>query len=609
MRQASTPDAGGAAPAADATTLYLRLLRYVRPYRARFALGVGAMLVLGVTEPAIPAILGQIISSFEGAELNVAALNLAVALFMGLFLVRGLSSWVSHVALAAVAARVVEDLRREMFARLLRLPAAAHERASSGVLVSRVTFDTHQVSAATTSVLVVLVRDSVAVVGLLGWMLWIKWEFTLIALAAVPFIIAIVVYFSHRLRRLSHEVQHRMGDVTHRVQESLHGHKVVKVFAGQRHEMNRLARAAGRVRQFTIKHASSEAAGAPIAEMITAIAIGFILILAAREFIAGEFSISELVSFFGAMALIFSPIKRLTRVNGNLQRGIAAAGSVFALLDEPGEEDHGTVRIDRARGRLEFDAVAFRYAGDDRKVLDGVSFVIEPGATVALVGPSGSGKTTIAELIPRFHDPESGHIRLDGVELRDLTLASLRANLAIVGQDTLLFDDTVAANIAYGAGVADAPPDAIAQAARAANALAFIEAMPDGFDTLIGERGVKLSGGQRQRLAIARAVLKDAPLLILDEATSSLDSESEQQVQQALEQLSVGRSTLVIAHRLSTIQGADRIVVIERGRIVDAGTHAELMARSGLYASLYQLQFADADSEGTAGRPARVARA
>ena len=324
--------------------------------------------------------------------------------------------------------------------------------------------------------------------------------------------------------------------------------------------------------------------------MITAIALAVIVLLSARRFAAGAITISDFVSFFTAMALLFSPLKRLTSVNARVQKGIAAAASVFALVDSTVEVDTGSVRMRRADGRLELDSITFRYHDEGRPVLDSVSISIEPGETVALVGPSGSGKTTIAGLIPRFYDPESGHVRLDGIDLRDLTLESLRANVALVSQDIVLFDDTVAANIAYGATAA-APRDAIAAAARAAHAMEFIEAMPHGLDTLIGERGVKLSGGQRQRLAIARAVLKDAPVLILDEATSSLDSESERYIQDAVEKLRTGRTTLVIAHRLSTIEGADRVVVMDRGRVSDTGAHAELLERSGLYAGLYRLQF------------------
>ena len=572
----------------DSKTIYLRLLRHVAPYWRVFALGTVMMIVLGLTEPAFPAILEMVVRSFE--EQTLGSVPMHAALFLGVFLVRGISSFLSVFALESVAARLVLDLRRDMFDRLMRIPASVYDNVASGTLISKVTFDVQQVTDAATRAVTVLVRDSVAVIGLLGWMLWIDWKLTLVTLTTAPVVMAIVVYFSRRLRRMAHGVQRTMGDVTHVLQESFEGHKVVKIFSGQDYETRRFTDAANRVRRFQVKFAVAAAATAPIAQMVTAIALAIILLLCARQFEAGATAISDFVSFFTAMALLFSPIKRLTRVNALIQKGIAAAASVFAMIDVSVETDSGSVRVRRAEGRLELDSITFRYQGDGGPVLDAVSITIEPGETVALVGPSGSGKTTIAGLIPRFYDPDRGCIRLDGVNLRDLTLESLRANVALVSQDIVLFDDTVAANIAYGAA-AGAPREAIVAAARAAHALEFIEAMPHGLATLIGEHGVKLSGGQRQRLAIARAVLKDAPILILDEATSSLDSESERHIQEAVERLRAGRTTLVIAHRLSTIEGADRIVVMDRGRIADTGTHADLIERNGLYAGLYRFQF------------------
>ena len=572
----------------DSKAVYLRLLGHVLPYWRTFALGTVAMIVLGLTEPAIPAILERIVGSLEERTLD--AIPLYAAIFLGAFLVRGGAAFLSTLALASVSARLVLDLRRNMFDRLMRVSAADYDDVASGALVSRVTFDAERVTSGATSAVTVLVRDSIAVLGLLGWMLWLDWKLTLIALAAAPVVVAVVVYFSRRLRRMSHGLQRVMGDVTHVLQESIEGHRVVKVFSGQRYETQRFAHATNSVRRFQVKFAAAAAATAPIAQMATAIAIAVILLLATERFVDGTFAISDFVSFFTAMALLFSPIKRLTRINAELQKAIAAATSVFALIDAPVEPDTGSVRMGRAEGRLALESITFRYRDENRTALDEVSFTIEPGETVALVGPSGSGKTTVAGLIPRFHDPDSGRVRLDGRDVRDLTLESLRANVALVSQDIVLFDDTVAANIAYGAA-AGTPRGEILAAARAAHALEFIEAMPQGLDTLIGARGVKLSGGQRQRLAIARAVLKDAPILILDEATSSLDSESERHVQKAVERLRAGRTTLVIAHRLSTIEGADRIIVMNQGRMADIGTHAELLARNGFYAGLYRFQF------------------
>ena len=572
----------------DSKAIYIRLLRHVFPYWRTFAVGVAAMIVLGLTEPAFPAILDMVVSGFEQRELD--GMPLYAALFLGVFFIRGVSSFLSKFMLESVAARLVLDLRLYMFERLMRIPAPAYDNVSSGSLISKVTFDAQQVTEASTHAVTVLVRDSVAVIGLVGWMLWIDWKLTLIALATAPPVVAVVVYFSRRLRRMSHGLQRTMGNVTHVLQESIEGHKVVKVFSGRKYETRRFDDAANRAKRFQVKFVAAAAATAPIAQMITAIALAIILLLSARRFEHGAITISDFVSFFTAMALLFSPIKRLTGVNARVQKGIAAAASVFALIDAPVEIDGGSTRMGRARGRLDFESITFRYRDEGQPVLDSVSIGVEPGETVALVGPSGSGKTTIAGLIPRFYDPDTGCVKLDGVDVRELTLESLRANVALVSQDIVLFDDTVAANIAYGANMG-ASRERITAAAHAAHAMEFIDSMPHGLDTHIGERGVKLSGGQRQRLAIARAVLKDAPVLILDEATASLDSESERYIQEAVEALRTGRTTLVIAHRLSTIESADRIVVMDRGRITDTGTHAELLQRNGLYAGLYRFQF------------------
>ncbi len=420
-------------------------------------------------------------------------------------------------------------------------------------------------------------------------MLYLQWQLTLIALITAPVVVLTVKYFSKRLRTMSHRLQHSMGDITHVLEETIEGQRVVRSFGGQDYEKTRFAAAADKVLRFQLKFMAASTAQSPIAQVIVSIALAFILFLAANLSATGEISVGGFVSFFAAMAMLFGPIKRLTSINAQLQQGLAAAASVFALVDEPSEPDHGTRTVGRARGRLEFRDVGFTYDSGDTPALAGISISVEPGETLALVGHSGSGKSTLVNLVPRFYLPDAGAILLDGIDIRELTLASLRANIALVSQEIVLFNDTVAANIAYGP-LASASRQAIVEAARTAHAMEFIENLPRGLDTEVGQRGVRLSGGQRQRLAIARAFLKDAPVLIMDEATSSVDNVAEQHIQAGLEALRKGRTTIVIAHRLSTIEQAEKIAVMDAGRIVDVGKHADLLEHSSLYASLYRFQ-------------------
>jgi subfamily B ATP-binding cassette protein MsbA len=381
-----------------------------------------------------------------------------------------------------------------------------------------------------------------------------------------------------------------MGEVTHVLEESIECHKVVKIFGGQPYEARRFDRANQLMRGFNMRQTIAASVTAPMVQMFAAVALAIIISIAIKQSAAEQFTVGEFVSFITAMLMLLTPIKHLSDINAPLQRGLASAESVFGLMDEPPEQDEGRIELGRARGEIRYQGVSFAYPNSSRGALEDISLDVAPGQTVALVGPSGAGKTTLVNLLPRFYAVTSGRIVLDGHDIGDLTLASLRANVALVSQDVVLFNDSVAANIAYGA-MGRVPQEAIERAAAMAHALDFIREMPQGFDTLIGENGVRLSGGQRQRLAIARAFLKDAPVLILDEATSSLDSESERHIQAALAELMQGRTTLVIAHRLSTVERADRIVAMSRGRIVESGTHAELLARDGLYARLYRIQF------------------
>jgi len=574
---------------ASSLQLYLRLLRYVRPYAAQFALSVLTLVVVAATEPAFPALLKPLLDGnfMRQQDPLIAWLPLII---VGLFVVRGLASMASGYLSAWVATKVVLDLRNEMFAKLVRLPTHYYDNHTTGSLVSKFTFDVLQVTGAATSVINVLIKDSLAILGLLGWLFWLNWKLTLVSLAVGPLVVLVVRGFSGRLRAMSRSEQTAMGDLTHVLEESIGCHRVVKVFGGQEYEARRFHDGGNWVRRYNMKAALAAAANVPFVQLIAAVAFAVIVYLATRQVSADETTVGGFVSFLTAMLMLLAPLKHLTGISQTLQRGLAAAESVFALIDEAPEVDAGTREIERARGEIEYADVSFTYPGTSQDALGGVSLHIAPGERIALVGSSGAGKTTMANLLPRFYSPTGGKILIDGVDIATLKLASLRSNIALVSQDVVLFNDTVAANIAYGRLTATSEADIVA-AAEAAHAMQFIRDMPQGLQTLIGENGVRLSGGQRQRLAIARAFLKDAPVLILDEATSALDSESERHVQEALEILMRGRTTLVIAHRLSTIENADRIIVLDRGRIAEAGRHADLLACGGIYARLYRLQY------------------
>ncbi|HEU0290216.1 MAG TPA: lipid A export permease/ATP-binding protein MsbA [Burkholderiales bacterium] len=578
------------------TALYLRLLAHVRPYWRVFALGILGMMVVAATEPALPALMKPLI---EGTfiDKDPALMRWLPLVIVGLFAVRGLAAYLAAYALNWVGTRLVTDLRNAMFGRLLALPATFYEQQPSGMLISKLTFDVTQVTAAATSALTIVFRDTLAIVGLLGFLLWLNWKLTLFALAMMPLIVAVVRVLSVRLRVSSREVQNAMGHVTQVIDEAIGGHKVVKLFGGQDYEKARFDQEADRVRRHQMKQAMASAASAPIVQLIAAAALAVIIWYAMLQSSAAQLSVGDFAAFITGMLMLTAPLKRVTDINEYLQKGLAAAESVFRLIDQEAEPDRGTVVIGRARGEIRFEAVSFSYGDPVRLALDSVSLAIAPGETVALVGASGAGKTTLANLVPRFYHPTRGRVLLDGHDLESLTLASLRANIALVSQDVVLFNDTVAANIAYGMMKGAAERDIIA-AAESAHAMEFIREMPQGLATLVGENGLKLSGGQRQRLAIARALLKNAPVLVLDEATSALDTESERHVQAALEALMRGRTTIVIAHRLSTVEKADRIVALDRGRIEETGTHRELLARGGIYDKLYRIQFATEPATG-----------
>ena len=577
---------------ATSREIYLRLLSHVWPYRAALAGGIVAMVVGGLADAAIVKLVGPLIDELFVRRNR----DLAILLPLGIvvvFFVSGLASFASGYATQWVGQKVILDLRRAMFSRVLHLPPAYFDDVSTASLVTRFTNDVNNLAGAATSVLTVAVRDTVTIVALLAILFTSNWKLTLVTFVVIPPIALVVGAFSRRLRAMSRETQRAVGGIAEVLDESIANQRVVRIFGGQEYETRRFEKAGQALRRFNMKQAAAAAGTVPATQLLVACAIATIVWLAAGQAFAGSTDVGHFIEFIGAMGLILQPLKRLTGVNEHLQRGLAACESVFDLVDTQPEDDRGTVEIDRARGAIAFDGVALSYRGAAQPALDAVSLAIAPGETVALVGPSGSGKSSLIHLLPRFYHPQAGRVTLDGRDLESLTLASLRRQLSLVSQNVVLFNDTVAANIAYGRLDRVSEAD-IVRAAQAAHAMEFISEMPQGLQTPIGENGARLSGGQRQRIAIARAILKDAPVLLLDEATSALDTESERAVQAALESLMRGRTTIVIAHRLSTVEKADRIVVLSHGRIVETGTHAELVAAGGVYAGLHRLQFAAA---------------
>ncbi len=577
--------------------IYFRLLGYVRPYWKMLALGLLLSALAAAMEPFLPALMKPLLdngfTSMGSSKIDDNLLHqspwIVPATIIGVMTLRGILTFCSGYVMAWVQTRLVDDLRQEMFEHVARLPMMYFSQTSSGRTMTRLTNDVNNISAAATSVGVTLVRESLSIIGLLAYLLYLNWQLTLVTLTVLPFISWVTRTLGKRIRIMSRAWQDGMGLMTLTLQENLLCQKIIKVFGGKQQEIKRFKHVSNMMRGYAMRSATAAAVSTPLVHFFSSIAIAIVVYMALLQSVQGEATVGSFVSFITGMLMLMAPMRALTGINGPLQRGLAAAESVFELLDAVPEEDKGSKDFGRCVGRLTFKEVCFRYPNAERDALTDVTIDIAPGQTVALVGPSGGGKTTFAAMVPRFFNPNTGTIQIDEHDIQGMTLQSLRRNIAYVSQDVLLFDDTVAANIAYG-DMAGASREAIEAAALAANALEFIERLPNGFDTIIGENGNSLSGGQRQRLAIARAILKDAPILILDEATSALDNESERLVQDALEKLMKERTTLVIAHRLSTIEKADRIVVMGEGQILESGRHDELLAHNGAYARLHSLQ-------------------
>lgn len=516
---------------------------------------------------------------------NPEKLSLLPWVLFGLLVLRALCGFLSNFSMRWVARRVVEAVRLDAFRRLMTFPVAFFDAHSAGVVTSKLTYDTEQMANASTKVMVSVVRDSLTIVGMIGYMLYLDWRLTLIFAVMAPLMAFYLRHMTPRLRGAGKAVQESVGSMTKVVEEAVSGQRVVKIFGGGDYENQRFSEAAGINRRTQIRLARIAGLNSMVVEVIAAAALSWVVFYAVGKFSAGEFA-----AFIGAVLMLIAPVKSLTNLNEDLQVGVAAAQSVFGLMDGSHEEEIGTRALDRAYGEIEFRHVNLRYENAKRNALHELNFIVQPGEKVALVGRSGGGKSSLVSLLPRFYELQQGLILLDGIDIRALELKSLRAQFALVSQDVILFNDTVFNNIAYGS-LRGATEAQVIAAAQAAYAWEFIQQLPGGLYSEIGDRGVRLSGGQRQRLAIARAILKDAPVLLLDEATSALDTESEKHVQAALDHLMQGRTTIVIAHRLSTIENADRILVMEKGEIVESGTHAELLAQGAHYAKLYQRQF------------------
>ena len=570
----------------DTSKIYVRLLAFVKPHWKVFALSIVAMIGLASTEWILPALVKPLIDGDFGETQASLALHIPLVLIT-LFFVRGVLSYIATVSLNWVAQTTICDLRMRMFDALIRQPAGFYDKSGTGNLISKFTFDVTQVAEASTRVITVAVKDSAVVLVLLGYLTYLNWRLAIFLIFFAPLIAIVVRRVSKKMRNMSSRLQDSIGELNGVAGEAIKGHLEIKIYSGYSHEGSRFLRAVHHARKFQMKVVRSSAMVVPLIQLIVATGISILIMLALKEATDSAMTRGDFVSFVTATALLLPPIKRLAGANEFLQRGMAAAKSVFTLIDAPVEKNEGRA-CGKVQGQIEFADVSARYDGQD--VLTKISLTIRPGETVAFVGKSGGGKSTLVNLLPRFYSPSNGVISLDGVNIEDFSLDSLRSNIGYVSQNIVLFNDTIHNNIAYGANCA-ASEEQILYAAEKAQVLAFAGQFPDGMQTTVGENGSRLSGGQKQRIAIARAFLKDAPILIMDEATAALDNEAESLIQQALKSLRYGRTNLVVAHRLSTVIEADRIVVIDNGTILETGTHDELLSKKGVYSHLYSTHY------------------
>ncbi|MCL2887127.1 MAG: lipid A export permease/ATP-binding protein MsbA [Betaproteobacteria bacterium] len=589
-------------PRDSSLKIYFRLLRYLRPFVGLFGISLFGYVVFASAQPMMAVVLKYFVDGLTapaGAALHEFPLIGPVQLMYGVPILlvlivawQGFGSFLGNYYLARVSLGLIHDLRHALFASLLKLPNRYFDQNNSGHLVSRITYNVTMVTGAATDAIKIVIREGLSVVFLFGYLIWMNWKLTLVIVCVLPIIGFMVKHASRRFRKQARKIQMAMGDLTHIASETIQGYRVVRSFGGENYESARFKQASEENTAKQLRMSRTSATFTPALQFVTFSSMSVILFLVLL--LRGDASVGDLVAYISAASMLPKPIRQLSEVNETIQKGLAGAESIFSQLDEAPESDWGNIERERVAGRVEVRNLSFTYPGTVQPVLHDINFVAEPGQMVALVGRSGSGKSTLVNLIPRFYHHKQGQILLDDLAVEDYTLRNLRQHIALVTQQVSLFNDSIANNIAYG-DLASLPRERIEQAAKAANAAEFIERLPQDYDTLVGENGVLLSGGQRQRLAIARAILKDAPLLILDEATSALDTESERHIQAALESATTNRTTLVIAHRLSTIERADLILVMDQGRIVERGTHAELLPRNGHYARLHAMQFADAD--------------